>query len=39
VDLVIPSCANRVVSVAPIMANGKPEETPTKKAAIGAASK
>ncbi len=34
----IPSCASLVVSVAAIIANPKPDETPRKNAAIGAAS-
>ena len=34
----IPSCANRVVRVAPIRANGKAEDIPRKNAARGSAS-
>ena len=33
VDFSIPSCASRVVNVAAIIAKGKPEEMPRKKAA------
>lgn len=39
VRLSMPSCARRVVSVAPIMAYGKPEEMPTKNAASGSFSR
>src|SRR5688572_29453033 len=35
----MPYCASRVVSVAPIIANAKPEEMPRKSAARGARSK
>jgi hypothetical protein len=38
VDFSIPCCASRVVSVAPIMVYGKPDETPRRNAAMGAAS-
>jgi hypothetical protein len=31
----MPSCASRVVRVAPIKAKGKPDEMPRKNAAIG----
>src|SRR5688572_4391459 len=36
---VMPCCASRVVSVAPIIANPKPDEMPRNKAASGAGSK
>src|SRR4051794_15417294 len=36
---VMPFCARRVVSVAPIIANGKPEEIPRNSAASGAGSR
>src|SRR2546428_13422296 len=35
----MPCCARRVVSVAPIIENAKPEEIPRNKAASGAGSK
>src|SRR5688572_9196148 len=35
----MPCCASRVVSVAPIIANGKPDEIPRKSAASGAGSR
>eukprot|EP01035_Chromulina_nebulosa_P007406 gene7405-10009_t len=38
VRLVMPSCASRVVKVAPIIAYGKPDEMPSSKAASGALS-
>jgi hypothetical protein len=37
--LVMPCCARRVVSVAPIIAKAKPDEMPRNKAARGAASR
>ena len=34
-----PSCASRVVSVAPIIAYGKPDDTPSANAASGSRSR